>query len=117
MQYFQAVQIGKKRANEAQMILFDAAGFAMLTLTTKKVDGKFVPVGENTFVSAIRNQEGLVIILVDEEGYTKTQSKPLELSGAKKIFEKVKDSGVEEFSGKEIEIWNNKFNTVHDELR
>jgi len=36
MQYFQAVQIGKKRANKAQMTLFDLAGFAMLTLTTKK---------------------------------------------------------------------------------
>ena len=39
MQYFQAVQEGKKRANEAQMKLFDVAGFAMLTLTTKKKDG------------------------------------------------------------------------------
>ena len=42
MQYFQAVQEGKKRANEAQMKLFDVAGFAMLTLTTKKKDGKFI---------------------------------------------------------------------------
>ena len=40
MQYFQAVQAGKKRANESQMKLFDIAGFAMLTLTTKKIDGK-----------------------------------------------------------------------------
>ena len=46
MQYFQAVQIGKQRANKAQMVLFDISGFAMLTLTTKKIDGKFVPVGE-----------------------------------------------------------------------
>ena len=44
MQYFQAVQAGKKRANESQMKLFDIAGFAMLTLTTKKIDGKFFPV-------------------------------------------------------------------------
>ncbi len=36
MQYFQAVKIGKERASKAQMILFDLAGFAMLTLTTKK---------------------------------------------------------------------------------
>jgi len=28
MQYFQAVQEGKKRANEAQMKLFDVAGFS-----------------------------------------------------------------------------------------
>ncbi len=36
MQYFQAVRIGKERASKAQMTLFDLAGFAMLTLTTKK---------------------------------------------------------------------------------
>tara|TARA_B100001750_G_scaffold12301_1_gene8911 strand:+ start:756 stop:911 length:156 start_codon:yes stop_codon:yes gene_type:complete len=36
MQYFQAVQEGKIRANKAQMKLFEIAGFAMLTLTTKK---------------------------------------------------------------------------------
>ena len=47
MQYFQAVQIGKQRANKAQMVLFDISGFAMLTLTTKKIDGKFVPVERN----------------------------------------------------------------------
>ena len=39
MQYFQAVQEGKIRANKAQMKLFEIAGFAMLTLTTKKKDG------------------------------------------------------------------------------
>nr|AIF22201.1 hypothetical protein [uncultured marine thaumarchaeote SAT1000_08_G06] len=37
MQYFQAVQIGKQRANKAQMVLFDISGFAMLTLTTKRL--------------------------------------------------------------------------------
>ena len=52
MQYFQAVQEGKKRANEAQMKLFDVAGFAMLTLTTKKKDGKFIPIGEETYCAA-----------------------------------------------------------------
>jgi len=78
MQYFQAVQAGKKRANESQMKLFDIAGFAMLTLTTKKIDGKFFPVGEENYVSAIKKPEGYVIILVDEDGYTKTQSKDLE---------------------------------------
>ena len=49
MQYFQAVQEGKIRANKAQMKLFEIAGFAMLTLTTKKKDGKFYPVGEEIY--------------------------------------------------------------------
>ena len=42
MQYFQAVQEGKIRSNKAQMKLFEIAGFAMLTLTTKKKEGKFL---------------------------------------------------------------------------
>ena len=44
MQYFQAVQQGKIRASKSQMKMFDVAGFGMLTLTTKKIDGKFHPV-------------------------------------------------------------------------
>ena len=84
MQYFQAVQIGKRRANKAQMVLFDISGFAMLTLTTKKIDGKFVPVGEESFVTVIKTNDGFVIILVDEGGFTKAQTKALEKEEAKK---------------------------------
>ena len=53
MQYFQAVQEGKIRANKAQMKLFEIAGFAMLTLTTKKKEGKFYPVGEEIYSAVI----------------------------------------------------------------
>ena len=117
MQYFQAVQTGKKRANESQMKLFDIAGFAMLTLTTKKIDGKFFPVGEENYVSAIKKPEGYVVILVDEDGYTKTQSKDLEKDEAAKIFKKVQESGIEEFSGNEIKIWTEAFPTIQNELK
>ena len=116
MQYFQAVQQGKKRANEAQMKLFDIAGFAMLTLTTKKRDGKFIPVGEETYCAAIKKPEGYVIILVDEEGYTKTQSKDLEKEEAAKIYAKVRESGIVEFSGKQIAIWTEMFDTIQSEF-
>ena len=40
MQYFEAVRIGKERANKSQMKIFNIAGFGMLTIATKKVDGK-----------------------------------------------------------------------------
>jgi len=116
MQYFQAVQQGKKRANEAQMKLFDIAGFAMLTLTTKKKDGKFIPVGEEIYSAAIKKPEGYVIILVDADGYTKTQSKDLEKEEAAKIYAKVKESGIEEFPGKQIAIWTEMFDTIQSEL-
>jgi hypothetical protein len=116
MQYFQAVQQGKKRANEAQMKLFDIAGFAMLTLTTKKKDGKFIPVGEETYCAAIKKPEGYIVILVDGDGYTKTQTKDLEKEEATEIFKKAKESGIEEFPGKQIAIWTEQFDTIQSEL-
>ena len=116
MQYFQAVQQGKKRANEAQMKLFDIAGFAMLTLTTKKKDGKFIPVGEETYCAAIKKPEGYVVILVDGDGYTKTQSKDLEKDEAAEIFTKAKESGIEVFPGKQIAIWTEQFDTIQSEF-
>ena len=117
MQYFQAVQTGKKRANESQMKLFDIAGFAMLTLTTKKIDGKFFPVGEENYAAAIKKPEGYVVILVDEDGYTKTQSKDLEKTEAAEIYKKIIESGIEEYSENEIIIWTEKFPAVQNELR
>ena len=117
MQYFEAVQTGKKRANESQMKLFDIAGFAMLTLTTKKIDGKFFPVGEENYAAAIKKPEGYVVILVDEDGYTKTQSKDLEKTEASEIYKKIIESGIEEYSENEIIIWTEKFPAVQNELR
>ena len=117
MQYFQAVQIGKQRANKAQMVLFDISGFAMLTLTTKKIDGKFAPVGEESFVAVIKTDDGFVVILVDADGFTKAQTKGLEKEGAQKIFSKVLDSGITEFPGKERKIWTDTYPTVQDELK
>ena len=117
MQYFQAVQIGKQRANKAQMILFDISGFAMLTLTTKKIDGKFVPVGEESFTTVIKTDDGFVILLVDTDGFTKAQTKAIEKEDAQKIFSKVLASGITEFPGKEIKIWTDTYPTVQDELK
>ncbi len=115
MQFFQAVQIGRERANKAQMTLFDLAGFAMLTLTTKKKDGKFLPVGEETHVAVIHTAYGYVTILVDDEGYTKAQSKALEKSEAMEIFKKARDSGISEYQGNQVDIWTESYFTVQNE--
>lgn len=115
MQYFQAVKIGKERANKSQMTLFDLCGFGMLTLTTKKVDGKFFPVGEEEFVAVIHTADGYVAIIVDEDGYTKAQSKPLEKTEALGIYKKAIDSGIAEYSGKQVEIWTESYPTVQNE--
>ena len=117
MQYFQAVQEGKIRANKAQMKLFEIAGFAMLTLTTKKKEGKFFPVGEEIYSAVIKKPEGYVVLLVDEDGYTKTQSKDLEKTEATEIYKKVIESGIAEYPKNEIVIWTEKFPAVQSELR
>jgi hypothetical protein len=116
MQYFQAVRIGKERASKSQMILFDLCGFAMLTLTTKKKDGQFIPIGEKDMVAVIHTQDGYVTILVDEEGYTKAQSKALDKEAALGIFKKARESGIEEYPGEKIEIWTERYPTVQKEL-
>lgn len=98
------------------MTLFNIGGFAMLTLTTKKKDGQFVPVGEKDLAAVIKTADGYVTILVDEEGYTKAQSKPLEKDAAMTIFKKALDSGIEEYKGKTVEIWTEQYSTVQDTL-
>ncbi len=116
MQYFQAVKIGKERAGKAQMILFKAAGFSMLTLTTKKIDGKFLPVGEENYAAVIQTHDGFVTILVDGDGYTKAQSKALEKEEAMKIFKKIIESGIKEYSGNRVEIWTESYPTVQNKI-
>lgn len=116
MQYFQAAKIGKERAGKAQMILFKAAGFSILTLTTKKIDGKFLPVGEENYAAVIQTQDGFVTILVDGDGYTKAQSKALEKEEAMKIFKKIIESGIKEYSGNRIEIWTESYPTVQNKI-
>ena len=117
MQYFQAVQEGKKRANEAQMKLFDIAGFAMLPLTTKKKEGKFIPIGVENYCAAIHRPEGYLVILVDAEGYTKAQTKDLEKEEAGQIYSKVAESRIEEFPGNQITIWTETFDTIQSEFK
>ena len=115
MQYFQAVQKGKQIASKSQMKMFDIAGFAMLTLTTKKVDGKFQPVGEEEFTAVITSEDGHVAIIVDKDGFTKAQSKAVGKDEALVIFKKLRDSGMVEFPGKEIQIWSETRPTIQSE--
>ena len=82
------------------MTLFSHAGFAMLTLTVKKSQGTFVPVGEQEFVSVVEKAEGWVAVIVDEEGYAKAQSKALVENEARKIMKKATSAGIPEFTGK-----------------
>lgn len=100
MQYHQAIKIGQERARKSQMNLFSHAGFAMLTLTVKKSEGKFVPVGEQELVAVVQKSDGWITVIVDDEGYAKAQSKTLNESEAKEIMKKVIVAGIPEFTGK-----------------
>ncbi len=97
------------------MKLFNLAGFAMLTLTTKKVDGKFMPVGDEDFTAMIQTRDGFVTILVDGDGCTKAQSKALEKEEAYEIFKKARESGIDEFTGDKVELWSEKYPTIQNE--
>ena len=81
------------------MTLFEHAGFAMLTLTVKKSQGDFVPVGEKEFVSVAQKPDGWVAVIVDEEGYAKAQSKVLPEEQAREILQKAVAAGIPEFTG------------------
>ncbi len=116
MQYFQAVQQGKQRASKSQMKMFEAAGFGMLTLTTKKVDGDFFPVGEEEFTAIINSPDGDIAIIVDKDGFTKAQSKAVPKEEALKIFKKLRESGIDEYSEKDIQIWSQTRPTIQNEI-
>lgn len=100
MQYHQAIRIGQERSRKSQMTLFSHAGFAMLTLTVKKSQGAFVPVGEQELVAMVEKPgEGWLVVIVDEEGYAKSQSKVLVENDAKEILNKATSAGIPQYLG------------------
>jgi len=101
---------------KSQMKMFKFGGFGMLTLTTKKEGGKFLPVGEEDLAAVIQTPKGYVTILVDSDGYTKAQSKTLDKDEAMKIFNKAIESGVPEFTEESVEIWTENYPTVQKKL-
>ena len=115
MQYFQAVQQGKIRASKSQMKLFEIAGFGMLTLTTKKIDGKFFPVGEEDFTAVFQSEDGFVAVIVDKDGFTKAQSKAVEREEAISIYKKLRETGILEYPEKEIQIWSETRPTIQND--
>ncbi len=116
MQYFQAVQQGKRRASKSQMKMFEVAGFGMLTLTTKKVNGNFLPVGEEELTAVIRSPEGDIVIIVDKDGLTKAQSKAVKKEEALVICKKLRESGIPEYPEKDIQIWSETRPTIQNEI-
>jgi hypothetical protein len=88
MQYYQAAFLGQERSRKAQMKLFDYTGFAMLTYTIKQTNTGFEPVGEE-----------MILLICDNEGYAKAQSKPMSKQQGEEIFKTMINDGISEFSG------------------
>ena len=80
--------------------------FTSKVLTTKKIDGKFYPVGEEEFAAAISSEDGHVAVIVDKDGFTKAQSKAVEKEEALSIYKKLRDTGIPEYPKKDIQIWS-----------
>ncbi|NMJ86287.1 MAG: hypothetical protein EX285_00305 [Thaumarchaeota archaeon] len=100
MKYHEATLMGQQRARKSQHKLFAYSGFAFLTKTVKQVNGRFEPVGEKELV-AIEDvdDDNMLVIICDEDGYAKAQTKPLSNEEAKKICEKMIIEGFKEFRG------------------
>jgi hypothetical protein len=98
------------------MKMFEVAGFGMLTLTTKKIDGKFFPVGEEEFTAVINSEVGHIAVIVDKDGYTKAQSKSVEKEEAISIFKKLRDTGISEYPKNEIQIWSQSRPTIQNKV-
>lgn len=115
MQYFSAVQKGKQRANKSQMKMFQAAGFGMLTLTTKRdANGSFEPVGEEEMAAVVESADGFVAIITDADGYTKAQSKATTKEEALSIYQKLTTKeNLPTYPGDKIQIWSETRPTIH----
>jgi len=99
MQYYQAAFLGQERSRKAQMKLFDYTGFAMLTYTIKQTNTGFEPVGEELLIGKLVKEEEMILLICDNEGYAKAQSKPMSKQQGEEIFKTMINDGISEFSG------------------
>jgi hypothetical protein len=99
MQYYKAAFLGQERSRKAQLKLFDYTGFAMLTYTIKQTNTGFEPVGEEMLIGKLVRRDEMILLLCDNEGYAKAQSKPLPKQQGEEILITMINDGISEFSG------------------
>jgi hypothetical protein len=100
LQYHKAAQIGRERAQKAQIRLFDYTGFAMLTYTVKQGTAGFEPVGEEEMVGKMTRVNEVMLFICDKDGYAKAQSRPMPMEQGEEAFKKMLADGIQEFTGK-----------------
>ena len=89
MQYHKAANIGRERAQKAQMRLFDYTGFAMLTYTVKQGVAGFEPVGEEERVGKMTSGNESMLFICDNDGYAKAQSRPMPMEQGEEAFKRM----------------------------
>ncbi|HEY1211875.1 MAG TPA: hypothetical protein VGE82_02925 [Nitrososphaera sp.] len=99
MQYHKAAQLGRERAQKAQMRLFDYTGFALLTYTVKQGISGFEPVGEEQMAGKLTRGDEMMLFICDKDGYAKAQSRPLPMKQGEEAFKKMLVEGIQEFTG------------------
>lgn len=99
MQYYKAAFLGQERSKKAQMKLFDYTGFAMLTYTIKQTSTGFEPVGEEMLIGKLVKGDEMILLICDNEGYAKAQSKPMSKQQGEEILKTITNNGISEFSG------------------
>ena len=99
LQYHKAANIGRARAQKAQMRLFDYTGFAMLTYTIKQATTGFEPVGEEELVGKMTNDKESMLFICDKDGYAKAQSKPMPIEQGEEAYKRMLADGMQEFTG------------------
>jgi hypothetical protein len=99
MQYYKASHLGQERSRIAQMKLFDYTGYAMLTYTVKKDQSGFEPVGEEILVAKMVIDNGALLLLCDNDGYVKAQSKPLPVAKVNELYIRMQNDGILEYTG------------------
>jgi hypothetical protein len=99
LQYHKAANIGRERAQKAQLRLFDYTGFAMLTYTIKQGTTGFEPVGEEEMVGKMTNGNESMLFICDKDGYAKAQSRPMPLEQGEEAFKRMLVDGMREFTG------------------
>ncbi|MDP8888751.1 MAG: hypothetical protein M3M89_03905 [Thermoproteota archaeon] len=99
MQYHKAANIGRERAQKAQMRLFNYTGFAMLTYTVKQGMAGFEPVGEEELAGKMTSGNESMLFICDNDGYAKAQSRPMPMEQGEEAFKRMLADGIQEFTG------------------
>lgn len=102
MQYFMALKIGEKRVKSAQELLSRYTGHAMPALALKDdKSNKWEPVGEENLFAIVKETNGYMIALCDNNGVAKAIAQWFTQDIKDEIVERIKtEQPMKEYFGK-----------------